>query len=170
MTNLKSTEGLLSWDRVKSKLCEFNLDSRALFLSHRGSAIRGFAGNEGRKSDVKRADENEKKISPGVEVGVSCMFCSALQQDNHKSGQYTCFSSKSQHWKHVITRNFHSLNNYRQYRLDDSLLFNTHGQELQRVTESHLIPVRLFVHPPQLDPFPPVSTFLYSGSMKGLSR
>ena len=26
-----------------------NLDSRVLFLSHRGSAIRGFAENEGRK-------------------------------------------------------------------------------------------------------------------------
>ena len=30
--------------------------------------------------------------------------------------------------------------------------------------------VRLFVYPPQLNPFPPVFTPLYSGSVKGLSR
>ena len=41
-------------------------------------------------------------------------------------------------------------------------VFNTHGRELHRV--------RLFVYPPQLDPFPPVFTSLYSGSVKGLSR
>ena len=33
---------------------------------------------------------------------------------------------------------------------------------------SNFIPVRLFVYPPQLDPFPPVFTSLYSGSVKGL--
>ena len=41
-------------------------DSRALFLSHIESAIRGFTGIEGRKSDAKF--ESEKKNSPGVEV------------------------------------------------------------------------------------------------------
>ena len=68
-----------------------NLDSRTLFLSHRGSAIRGFTGNKGRKSDVKGADdgkrreraqrvhqifESEKKISPGVEVAIKRLACS----------------------------------------------------------------------------------------------
>ena len=38
-----------------------NLDSRALFLSHRGSAIRGFTENQGRKSDVKRADAGKRR-------------------------------------------------------------------------------------------------------------
>ena len=39
-----------------------NLDSRALFLSHRGSAIRGFTENEGRKSDAKGVDSRASRF------------------------------------------------------------------------------------------------------------
>ena len=55
---------------IFNKSASNNFDSRALFLAHRGSAIRGFTENEGRKSDAKvhQIFESEKKISPGVEI------------------------------------------------------------------------------------------------------
>ena len=55
------SSAVTSSSEVYNKLICTNLDfSRVLFLSHRGSAIRRFTENEGRKSDAKGIDDEKR--------------------------------------------------------------------------------------------------------------
>ena len=43
----------------------------ALFLSHKGSAIRGFTENEGQKSDAKGADDEKRRERKSASIKFS---------------------------------------------------------------------------------------------------
>ena len=90
----------------RTTLHRFTYDQERLFSNTRvgrESAIRSFAGNEGRKSDVKGADddddervhqisESEKKISPGESRYICVYLCYIFVYRLLRAGGIICMT------------------------------------------------------------------------------